>query len=70
MDSKAQAWYTDFAVALLLFIFTLVVYFSYINNVQREEKSGLDVVITTSAKNDEEAKALLKAFGFPLKEKG
>lgn len=28
---------------------------------------GLDITITTTAKNDEEAKALLKAFGFPLK---
>ena len=62
MDSKAQAWYTDFAVALLLFIFTLVVYFSYINNVQREEKSGLDVVI-------KDAKAISSALiliGYPI----
>ena len=29
---------------------------------------GLDVIITTSAKTDEEARALLKAFGFPLKD--
>jgi large subunit ribosomal protein L5 len=29
---------------------------------------GLDVTITTTAKTDEEAKALLHAFGFPLKE--
>ncbi|PIZ03526.1 MAG: 50S ribosomal protein L5 [Gammaproteobacteria bacterium CG_4_10_14_0_8_um_filter_38_16] len=28
---------------------------------------GLDVTITTTAKNDAEARALLKAFGFPLK---
>ncbi len=28
---------------------------------------GLDVTITTSAKNDEDARALLKAFEFPLK---
>lgn len=28
---------------------------------------GLDITITTSAKTDEEAKALLLAFGFPLK---
>ncbi len=30
---------------------------------------GLDVAITTSAKTDEEAFALLKEFGFPLREK-
>lgn len=29
---------------------------------------GMDVTITTSAKTDEEAKALLKAFKFPLKD--
>lgn len=29
---------------------------------------GLDVTITTTAKTDDEAKALLMAFGFPLKE--
>lgn len=28
---------------------------------------GLDITITTTAKTDAEAKALLKAFGFPLK---
>ena len=31
---------------------------------------GLDICLTTSATNDEEAEALLRAFGFPLKEKG
>ncbi len=30
---------------------------------------GLDITITTSAKTDEEARALLTAFGFPFKEK-
>ncbi len=29
---------------------------------------GLDICITTSAKTDDEAKALLKAFNFPLKD--
>ena len=28
---------------------------------------GLDITITTTAKNDEEARALLRAFNFPLK---
>lgn len=28
---------------------------------------GLDITITTNAKNDDEARALLKAFGFPLR---
>jgi len=28
---------------------------------------GLDITITTTAKNDDQGRALLKAFGFPLK---
>lgn len=31
---------------------------------------GMDIAITTTAKTDEEAKALLKAFSFPFREKG
>lgn len=31
---------------------------------------GMDISITTTAKTDEEAKALLKAFSFPFREKG
>lgn len=42
MNSKAQAWYMDFAIALLLFLFTLVVYFSYTTNFQKQEKGDLD----------------------------
>lgn len=30
---------------------------------------GMDITITTTAKTDDEAKALLKAFGFPLKDR-
>jgi large subunit ribosomal protein L5 len=30
---------------------------------------GLDITITTTAKNDEEGRALLTAFNFPLKSK-
>ena len=29
---------------------------------------GMDITITTSAKNDEEGRALLRAFNFPLKQ--
>jgi len=31
---------------------------------------GLDIAITTTAKNDEEGRALLKAFNFPIKKQG
>jgi large subunit ribosomal protein L5 len=30
---------------------------------------GMDITITTTAKNDEEAMALLKAFNFPFRER-
>lgn len=42
MNSKSQAWFMDFAIALLLFTFTLAVYFSYTNNFQNKEKGNLD----------------------------
>ncbi|MAV31277.1 MAG: 50S ribosomal protein L5 [Cycloclasticus sp.] len=31
---------------------------------------GLDIAITTTAKNDEQGRALLKAFNFPIKQQG
>jgi large subunit ribosomal protein L5 len=31
---------------------------------------GLDIAITTTAKNDDEGRALLKAFNFPIKQQG
>jgi large subunit ribosomal protein L5 len=31
---------------------------------------GMDISITTTAKTDEEAKALLSAFSFPFRDKG
>ena len=46
MNSKAQAWYMDFAIALLLFTFTLIVYLSYTNNFQKQEKGELDVMLS------------------------
>jgi len=42
----SQAWYMDFAIALLLFIFTLVVYLSYTSNFQKQEKGDLDAMLT------------------------
>ncbi len=46
MNSRAQASYLDFAIGMLLFIITLVVYYSYTNNIQKEEKDVLDVMLT------------------------
>lgn len=44
MNSKAQAWYMDFAIALLLFTFTIVVYFSYTSNIKNQDKGELDLM--------------------------
>ncbi len=41
----AQAWYTDFAIALFLFIFTLVFYFSYTTNFQKQEKGSVEILL-------------------------
>ncbi|MBI2656752.1 hypothetical protein HYX03_03365 [Candidatus Woesearchaeota archaeon] len=46
MNSKAQAWFMDFAIALLLFTFTLVIYFSYTTNFQKQEKGELEPIIS------------------------
>lgn len=42
--------------------------FPEINYDKIDTLRGLDITITTTAKTDEEARALLRAFGFPLKE--
>ena len=55
MNSKAQAWFMDFAIALLLFTFTIVVYFGYTNNVQKQEKGEIDLMLK-DAKSMEHAK--------------
>jgi len=41
--------------------------FPEINYDQVDAIRGLDIAITTSAKNDDEGKALLEAFGFPFR---
>jgi len=46
MNSKSQAWFMDFAIALLLFTFTLAVYFSYTTNFQKQEKGDLDIMLS------------------------
>ncbi|MBI2647562.1 hypothetical protein HYW99_03725 [Candidatus Woesearchaeota archaeon] len=35
----------DFIIALMIFIFTLVVYFSYTTNFQKQEKGDLGIII-------------------------
>jgi len=46
ISTKAQAWYLDFAISMLLFTVAVVIYFSYANNVQKQEKGDLDSLIS------------------------
>jgi len=46
MNSKAQAWFMDFAISLLLFAFTIVVYLSYTNNFQQQDQSELNNMLS------------------------
>tara|TARA_Y100000310_G_scaffold148787_3_gene148043 strand:- start:12068 stop:13198 length:1131 start_codon:yes stop_codon:yes gene_type:complete len=45
ISTKAQAWYMDFAIGLLLFSFTLAIYFGYTNNFQKQESGDLDFLL-------------------------
>ena len=42
---KSQAWFMDFAIGLLLFAFTLAIYFSYTNNFPNEDKGNLNLML-------------------------
>ena len=46
MNSKAQAWFMDFAISLMLFTFSMVVYFSYTNNLQQQNQGELDSMLS------------------------
>ena len=51
----------DFAIGLLLFTFTLVVYFSYTNNFQKEDRGGLDILV----KDAKSISSSLALSGYP-----
>ena len=61
MNSKSQAWFMDFSIGLLLFTFTLVIYFSYTNNFSGTEKGALDLMI----KDAKSISASLALDGYP-----
>ncbi|MFP6807681.1 MAG: 50S ribosomal protein L5 [Pseudomonadales bacterium] len=50
--------------------FTEQIVFPEIDYDKIDKIRGLDVAITTTAKNDDEGRALLRAFGFPLRDAG
>ena len=43
---KAQVWYTDFIVSVLIFTIAMTIYFEYVNNLSKEEESQLDEMLT------------------------
>jgi len=40
--NKAQVWYTDFIIALLIFVIALVIYYEYTTNLSNQDKGLLD----------------------------
>lgn len=42
---KAQVWYTDFMVGVLIFVIALIIYFEYVNNLSKEEESRLEEMV-------------------------
>jgi len=42
---KAQIWYTDFMIAVLIFVIALVIYYEYITNLSLEDQIVIDELI-------------------------
>ena len=45
---KAQVWYIDFMVGIMIFIIVIVIYFEYINNLSEREENIVDDLIINS----------------------
>ena len=45
LNRKAQVWYTDFIVSVLIFMIAIVIYFEYVNNLSKEEESNLEEMV-------------------------
>ena len=61
ISTKAQAWYIDFAAGLLIFIFTLLVYYNYTINFQRQEDTALNSLI----RDAKSISSSLTSIGYP-----
>jgi len=48
ISRKAQVWYTDFIVSVLIFMIALVIYFEYVNNLSKEEESKIDEMLMSA----------------------
>lgn len=47
-NRKGQIWYTDFMVAILIFVISLVIYFEYVNNLSKEEETKLGEMLMSA----------------------
>ncbi|MFH0867869.1 MAG: hypothetical protein V1831_01020 [Candidatus Woesearchaeota archaeon] len=48
MRKKAQAWFMDFVIALIIFIFILIAYYTYTANISKQDSSAMDNLISDS----------------------
>jgi len=46
ISTKAQAWYTDFVIAMLMFAVTLTIYFVYTTNLSKEDIGSLNDLVS------------------------
>ena len=58
---KAQVWYVDFMVGLMVFIVVVVIYFEYVNNLSEREENIIDDLII----NAKTIASSLVAEGYP-----
>lgn len=61
MNSKAQAWFTDFIIGMSIFILFLIIYFSHTSNLSKREIKAFDD-LTSDAKS---ISSLLVLEGYP-----
>jgi hypothetical protein len=47
-NRKAQVWYADFIVSVLIFMIAIIIYFEFVNNLSREEESDLEAMVMSA----------------------
>jgi hypothetical protein len=47
-NRKAQVWYIDFIVSVLIFTIVILIYFEYVNNLSKEEQSDLETMVMSA----------------------
>ena len=44
--TKAQIWFTDFVIGILIFLFVLISYYTYTTNILKQDTSAMDQLVT------------------------